>query len=208
MNENELLALNRQATMRCVELVGLAGPGDLARRTPCAEWDLGDLVAHMTVQHLGFAAAAAGFGAEFEWAPREVGADFAERYADAAHEVLKAFEEPGVLERAFTLPEIPAAPSFPGAQALAFHFVDAVVHGWDVARSLGLTYEVPEGLAEAAVGIALAVPGGEYRERPGAAFGPVVGRVGASDDEPADALEVVLRALGRSPDWPGPAKEG
>jgi uncharacterized protein (TIGR03086 family) len=197
-NEVELLALNRRATLRCVELVGLVRPEDLARRTPCAEWDLGQLVAHMTVQHRGFAAAAAGYGAEFDWVPRGVGAGYAVEYAAAAHDALKAFDEPEVLDRAFALPEIPMAASFPGVQALAFHFVDVVVHGWDVARSLGLEHELPEGSAEAAVGIALAVPGGEYREQAGAAFGPVVG----SSGDGVSALDVVLTALGRSPAWP------
>ncbi|WP_325566773.1 TIGR03086 family metal-binding protein [Actinospica sp.] len=197
----ELLVLNRRATLRCVELVCQARPEDLTRRTPCAAWDLGDLLAHMTVQHRGFAAAAAGNGAEFDWAPYGVGADYAEQYAAAAGEALRAFDEPGALDRPFALPEIPAAPSFSGAQAVRFHFIDAVVHGWDVARSLGLDYELPGDFAESAVGIALAVPGGAYRERPGAAFGPVRGSAGSAAGA-ASSLEVVLRALGRSPKWP------
>jgi uncharacterized protein (TIGR03086 family) len=153
----------------------------------------------MTVQHRGFAAAAAGEGAGFDWTPRPlVGSeDFVAAYAEAAHGALRAFEELGVLERAFALPEIPAAPSFPGVQAVGFHFIDAVVHGWDVARSLGVEYSMPEEFGELAVRIALGVPGGAYRESPGASFGPVVGA-------PAEAtpLEVVLGALGRSPGWP------
>jgi uncharacterized protein (TIGR03086 family) len=181
-----------------VELVGRARPEDLTRRTPCAAWNLGDLLAHMTVQHRGFAAAAAGDGAEFDWTPYGVGTDYLEQYEAAAREALRAFDEPGVLDRPFALPEIPAAPSFPGAQAVGFHFIDAVVHGWDVARSLGLEYALPEDFAETAVGIASAVPGGAYREPPGAAFGPVLD----STANGASSLEVVLRALGRSPNWP------
>jgi uncharacterized protein (TIGR03086 family) len=192
-----LLELNRRETLRCVELVARVRPEDLARRTPCAEWNLGELLAHMAVQHRGFAAAAVGDGLEFDWTPRALGWDFAQEYADAAHEALKAFDEPGVLERAFVLTEIPAAPSFRGAQAVGFHFIDAVVHGWDVARSIGVRYEMPEEFAEPAVRIALAVPGGEYRERPGASFGPVLDAPGS-----ASALETVLTALGRSPEWP------
>jgi uncharacterized protein (TIGR03086 family) len=196
-NKDDILELNRRATLRCVELVGSVRPEDLVLRTPCAEWNLGDLLAHMTVQHRGFALAACGDGGSFDWTPQPVGSDYAEAYAAAAHEALKVFDEPGVLDRRFVLPEIPAAPSFPGAQAVGFHFIDAVVHGWDVARSVGAGYDMPEDFAETAVPIALAVPGGAYRERPGAAFGAVL-----DAPEGLVPLDVILTALGRSPDWP------
>ncbi|HET9168305.1 MAG TPA: TIGR03086 family metal-binding protein [Actinospica sp.] len=189
------MALNRRATLRCVELVAAVRPEDLGRATPCAEWDLAALLAHMTVQHRGFTLAARGQGASVDWTPGPLAADFAARYAAAAHEALDAFDEPGVLEREFVLTEIPAA-SFPGAVAVGFHFIDAVAHGWDVARSIGVEYEMPDEFAEPAVRIASMVPGGAYRERPGASFGPVVGVA-----DGASALEVVLAALGRSPEW-------
>src|ERR1700685_3712749 len=56
----------------------------------------------------------------------------------AAGGVLAAFAADGVLDRAFTLPEISPERRFPAPQAIGFHFIDYVVHGWDVARSLGL----------------------------------------------------------------------
>jgi hypothetical protein len=48
--------------------------------------------------------------------------------------VIVAFAQPGVLERGFALPEIMPGVEFPGAQAVSFHFIDYVVHGWDVAQ--------------------------------------------------------------------------
>jgi uncharacterized protein (TIGR03086 family) len=197
-----ILGLNRRATLTCIDLVARVRPDDLRRPTPCAGWGLSDLLAHMTVQHRGFAAAAAGDGRDFDWTPQPLAPDFADVYAAAANEALKAFARPGVLERAFVLTEIPAADSFPGAQAVGFHFIDALVHGWDVARSVGAAYDIPADFAAPAVRIALAVPGGPYRERPNASFGPVV--------EPADGaspLDVVLSALGRSPGWPNQGGE-
>src|ERR1700685_3712747 len=59
-----IVRLDAEAVRASVRVVGLAGPEDLARMTPCAGWTLGDLVAHMTAQHDGFAAAAAGEGAD------------------------------------------------------------------------------------------------------------------------------------------------
>ena len=146
---------------------------DLGRPTPCAEWTLGDLLAHMTAQHNGFAAAAAGRGADPDvWKASAPAADPATEYAMAAELVIAAFAGEGVLERGFALPEIIPGVEFPAAQAISFHFIDYVVHGWDVARSLGLAYELDADLVEAALPVAEAVPEGERRLRPGAAFRP------------------------------------
>jgi uncharacterized protein (TIGR03086 family) len=180
-----------------VDLIAGVRPADLQRPTPCAEWNLAALLAHMTIQHRGFAAAANGDGEHFDWTPVPLASDFAHEYEAAANEALTAFDDPGVLDRQFVLTEIPAAPSFPGARAIGFHFIDAVVHGWDVARSIGAAFDIPVDFADPAVQIALAVPGGTYREHPNAAFGPVL----ASPEAP-EPLDVVLTALGRSPSWP------
>ena len=200
-NENGILDLNRQATLRCIDLVATVRPEDLARPTPCAEWDLADLLAHMTIQHQGFAAAASGAGEAFDWTPQPLGAHFAHDYATAAQEALNAFDAPGALERQFILTEIPAAPSFPGAQAISFHFIDALVHGWDVARSIGAAFDIPDAFAEPAIHIAQSVPGGPYREHPNAAFAPSL----ASPEAPSP-LDVILTARGRSPSWPNEAR--
>lgn len=196
-NKDGILDLNRRATLTCIDLVARVRPDDLQRPTPCAEWNLADLLAHMTVQYHGFAAAAAGDGKDFDWTPQPLTPDFADTYAAAANEALKAFDQPGVLERAFVLTEIPSADSFPGAQAVSFHFIDALVHGWDVARSIAADYDLPADFAAPALRIALAVPSGPYRERPNASFGPVV-----ESADGASPLDVVLSALGRSPRWP------
>lgn len=71
-----------------------------------------------------------------------------------------------------------------------------MVHGWDVARSLDAAFTpAPEVLA-ATLPRARAVPAGESRLRPGAAFAP-------ASDVPADAgpLAEILLRLGRDPQW-------
>ncbi|GHH48040.1 TIGR03086 family metal-binding protein [Lentzea cavernae] len=187
---NELLALHRTAVETSVEIVSQVSVDDLGRRTPCAEWTLSDLLAHMTAQHHGFAAAARGRGADLAaWEVRP-GAD----YAEAAGDVLAAFAEPEVPQREFVLPEFQPVSRFPAIQAIGFHFIDYVVHGWDVARSLGADYDLAPELAEPALRIALSVPGAGRLE-PGAPFGP------ALEVEDSDPLRRVLAALGRSPDW-------
>jgi uncharacterized protein (TIGR03086 family) len=102
-----------------------------------------------------------------------------------------------VLDREFSLPEFSAAATFPARQAIAFHFVDYVVHGWDVARSLSSGYHLEPEVLDAAHQVALAVPDGEPRLRPGAAFAP---RIAANPD--GTTLERIVALLGRRPEWP------
>lgn len=195
MHTNDLRVMDERAVRASVEIVAQAAQDDLGGPTPCAEWTLGDLIAHMTAQHRGFAAAARGDGAGLgHWAVRPLGADPAGAYAAAAEEVLAAFAEPGAAERTFALPEFGAGAAFPGAQAIGFHFIDYVVHGWDVARAAGLPYDLDPDVAGAALPIALAVPGGDHRLKPGAAFGPAL-----PTSEHAAPLDRILTALGRSP---------
>jgi uncharacterized protein (TIGR03086 family) len=173
----------------------------LALPTPCADWNLADLLAHMTVQHRGFAAAARGHGAdEAVWhtdtVAAAVAADPASVYAEAAAEVLDAFAGPDVLDASFALPELGPGAAFPGAMAIGFHHVDYVVHGWDVARTLGRSYQLPDDVVAAAVPLAFVVPDGEFRTADGAVFGPAVQPTGQSSD-----LDRILAHLGRAPQW-------
>src|ERR1019366_5982018 len=86
-----------------------------------------------------FAAAAAGIGADLaRWQPANPAADPAAEYAAAAGRGLGAFGAGGVLGPEFALPETTPKLRSPASQAIGFHLVDYVVHGWDVARSLGL----------------------------------------------------------------------
>jgi uncharacterized protein (TIGR03086 family) len=204
----DLRPFHRIAIERSVEVVAGVATNDLHRPTPCAGWNITDLLAHMTVQHRGFAAAARGHGAELVvWDPAtvadRVAVDPAGTYAAAAADVLDAFAADGVLESAFALPELGPGASFPGALVIGFHFVDYVVHGWDVARSIGSHFDLPAGVVAAVLPVALAVPDGELREGEGAPFGPAI----AADDGLSDFDRVLLH-LGRSPAWEGGAGFG
>lgn len=195
---NELLALHGRAVLTSVDVVSRMRPGDLGRPTPCSEWTLADLLAHMTVQHYGFAAAAAGNGGDpAVWKTGPLGNDPVADYATAAERVLTAFAQDGVPDREFTLFEFRPVSTFPAAAAIGFHLIDYVVHGWDVARSLGMDYELAPDLAELALRIALRVPNGPNRLEPEAAFRP-----GLAAPDNATHLDRILSALGRSPSWP------
>ena len=104
-----------------------------------------------------------------------------------------------MLDATFALPEFGPGATFPGAMAIGFHFVDYVVHGWDVARSIGAPFELPRDVIEAVLPIAFAVPDGEFRTEEGSPFRRAV----AVDDEASD-MDRILAHLGRSPAWTSP----
>ncbi|WP_245765220.1 TIGR03086 family metal-binding protein [Nonomuraea jiangxiensis] len=190
----DLIALDAQAVRASVELADRIRPDDLSRPTPCLGWTVYGLLAHMATQHHGFAAASRGDGDLARWKTRSLGDDPVASHRASAEDVLAAFAVDGVLERTFPLPEFDS--SFPGAQAITFHFVDYVVHSWDLAKALGVEIEFPPDVLDAALTVAKAVPDGEMRLAPGAPFAPAVPWSGGS------RLDEIVSILGRSPNWP------
>ena len=189
---NELLAHHRTVIRTSTTLVSHVHPDFLTRPTPCADWTLADLLAHMTAQHHGFAAAARGRGDDLEaWRLRPFGA--VAEYTAAAEDVLTAFAEPAP---EFHLPEFHPVSRFPAELAIGFHLIDYVVHGWDVARALDLDYRLEPEVAGTALRIALTVPDGDNRLAPDAAFGPAL-----TTGDDTDPLNRILTHLGRSPEW-------
>ena len=198
MPRYDIRELNNRAVKASVVLVAQVTAGDLGKPTPCSEWTLGELLAHMTVQHRGFAAAAAGRGADpGVWQAGSPAADPVGGYAEAAGAVLAAFAGEGAADRQFALPEIAVGTTFPGRQAMAFHFVDYVVHGWDVARCLGAGFEPDPEVLAVGLEVARAVPDGPGQAR-------ARRRVPAARGRPRSggALDQIVALLGRSPVWP------
>jgi len=201
MITNVDLRIHRTAVLASVDVVSAVSTDDLSRPTPCVGWNLSDLLAHMTVQHRGFAAAAHGRGADpAVWDPATVAdavaSDPAATYSVAANAVVDAFAGAEVLDASFALPEFGPGATFPGSVAISFHFVDYVVHGWDVARTLGHRFELPDDVVAAVLPIALLVPDGDFRTAANAFFGPAIPSPGSDDD-----LGRILAYLGRSPEW-------
>jgi uncharacterized protein (TIGR03086 family) len=192
-----IIELDRRAVAESVRAVAPVGPADLGRPSPCAQWTLGELLAHMTAQHHGFAAAARGGGADPRvWEVAPPGDDPVAAYRRAADDLVDAFAGPGVADARFALPEFSTEVTFRGERAIGFHFLDYVVHTWDVARALGVHPDLPPDLVRAALPVAEAVPDGPGRAGPGAPFAPrLTTAAGATD------LDRLLALVGRSPEW-------
>ena len=193
----DIVALDRIAVREATRVVDLVQDNDWTRDTPCAGWTLRRLVTHMTAQHHGFAAAAHGAGEDpAHWREPEHLEDPAGAHRAPATEVLDAFAEQDATGRMFAVPELGG--SFPGQLAIGFHFIDYVVHAWDVAAALGTDLQLPDAVLGAALMVARRIPTDPDFRAPGAPFGPAL-----AVPEGADPLQETLLLLGRTPgQWP------
>ena len=115
----------------------LVRPTQWGLPTPCAQWNVRQLVNHMTRGNLNYVhLVAGGSGAEF-LRLREVDAlddDPVGAYTRSVRECREAFGRPGALRNVLDYPLGPVA----GSQALAVRVTDTTIHTWDLARALGV----------------------------------------------------------------------
>lgn len=200
IKSQDLAPLHRAAVLHSVTVVDAVTASDLDRPTPCAGWTVADLLAHMTVQHRGFAASVRGGGSDIRiWDPAtvaaEVRADPARSYAEAAHDALAAFSADGLDDAVCALPEFGSEAKVPGSIAMAMHFVDYVAHGWDVAAGLCVPFRLPDEVVAAALPIVLGIPDDESRDVANPPFGHAVPATATTE------FDRLLAHLGRRPDW-------
>ncbi|MFD5462139.1 TIGR03086 family metal-binding protein [Kitasatospora sp. NPDC127059] len=199
----KLVELHARAVDLAVEVVDTVRPDQLDLPTPCAGWTLRRLLEHCVGQHQGFAAAARGAGPDLAlFADAPLSADPAADFRRTGADLTAAFREAAVGERALWLPEIRDGGPFPLAQAVGFHLVDTLVHGWDVAAALGGTERLvtavdgDDALADALLAVSEAVPDTPEARAPGRAFRP-----GLAPGAGAGRFDRALALLGRDPAW-------
>jgi uncharacterized protein (TIGR03086 family) len=170
-------------------LVEQAVQHDLTRATPCDGWDLAALLSHMVGQNAGFAAAVATGSAPADAyaGPHVTATNAVMLWHDSAADLRAAFEDADP-EAKVHLAEFDVEVA--AAEALGMQLLDAAVHAWDVATSLGNEYRPAEPVVAVVLGFArmIAARGGT----PGVFATPLPE---AGDDDWRDAL----RLLGRDP---------
>lgn len=153
--------------------------------TPCGDWDVRTVVAHLVRGNENTAAVAEG-------RPRQptpiadVGDDPKGAYRAAMAAVKRAWKDEGQLQQMYDTP----LGNVPGQALLTLRLSDNVTHGWDLARATGQSPDYDDEV----VGIALAfaerqLAGGR---QPGGPFAP---SVPVSDDVPA--IDRLAAFLGR-----------
>ncbi len=180
-------------------LVAGVTPEQWTGPTPCADWDVRDLVTHLVQGHRIFTEALTGRpapsgepevgdGDPVDPADRVDPVDPVPAYRSTADAMLAAFGAPGSLARPVTV----GIGTVPGAVALQLRIVEALVHGWDLAQATGRPLDFRAELAEQALrfteGALPSIPTGH---RPFESPQPV-----APD---ASALHRLVALLGRHP---------
>jgi uncharacterized protein (TIGR03086 family) len=192
----DIREFDRRALEATDRVVAQVADDRLGTPTPCAEWDLRALLVHMTGNNNGFADAADGRPADPEvWAGTGIGDDLVGAYLKSAERVRTAFAADGVLERDL---EVHGFGSFPAPVAIGMHFIDYLVHGWDVARAIEVDHPLDPELCLAVLKIGERWP----KDSPaiwgsGAPFGK---QIPVPHDAPSDHR--MLGFLGRPPAWP------
>jgi uncharacterized protein (TIGR03086 family) len=171
--------------------VGSVTPRLLSEPTPCAAWDLGQLLEHVSESlcalHEGMATGRVGLGPGAE-TPRDPAAGLVTTLRHRAARLLGA--SGGVSGQGAVIAI--ADRSLDGATLRAVGAVEMAVHGWDIARGCGCHRPIPPGLATAILEVVPLVVTDETRYAHFAA--PVAVSAYAS---PSDRL---VAALGRGPD--------
>lgn len=154
--------------------------------TPCPEFDVRALLAHIVGWSRVFAGAASGAAYDGDPAAYEVGDDVAADFRTSATAIVDGWREHGV-ERSVPL----TGGEMPGAMVLNMTFMEYLTHGWDLARATGKPVPFTDAEAEQTLRRAQATLRPEYR---GQAIGPEVDV--AAD---ASAVDRLVAFMGRRP---------
>ncbi len=192
----DLRDLDRRASEATCRIVASVSDDQLRRPTPCADWDLAALLRHMTANNHGFADAAEGKPADPDvWAGPPLGENWQDAYQESARRVAEAFADDAVLDRTV---EVLDYGKMPGSRAIGMHFIDYLVHGWDVARAIGEDPFLDDESCRTVLTMGQRWPDiPQLWGGPGAPWG---NRIPVADDAPV--ADRMLGFLGRSPNWP------
>jgi uncharacterized protein (TIGR03086 family) len=105
--------------------------------TPCADWNVRDLVEHICESAARFVEILR----PGELPDSVVSAD---GYRANARELVAALREPGVLEKSYVVP----VGTVPGAVVVHLRLTETLVHGWDLAQATGQETRFDDRVAE------------------------------------------------------------
>jgi uncharacterized protein (TIGR03086 family) len=128
---SELLAA---AAERTVPVVHGIDDNQLSDPTPCAEFQVRDLVNHLFQVVVNFQALATKQDADFDAKPDFLAGDWRNRFADETRKLVDAWSDPAAIEG--TSPRM----GLPQAAVANLVLVDLTVHGWDLSQGTGQDY--------------------------------------------------------------------
>jgi uncharacterized protein (TIGR03086 family) len=183
----DLLSALDVATDQFREHLAVVGDDEWTVATPCTDWNVHYLVAHVVggnrFASLVLAGRTAKEAMEAVMGSPQLGTDPLGAFVETSAEQRKQFNQPGALDRRVDHPlgELTAE------RFLTMRVFDIAMHSWDLAMAIGRSGELDPALAEYVLGIVLT-------EAPGMGFGiEPCGKVGPE----ATAMERLLDLCGR-----------
>ncbi|WP_225836344.1 TIGR03086 family metal-binding protein [Streptomyces sp. NK08204] len=170
----------------------------LSAPTPCPDYAVRNLLAHVQGLSVAFRdAARKDFGPTTDTSPNahvpDLGPGWREELPKALAELADAWRDPA----AWTGDTRAGGVPLPGAVAGAVAVEELVIHGWDLARAIGVPYEPDRAALESGHGFLLGMA--QDPSRGEGAFGRVV-----PVPSGAPLLDRAVGLSGRDPGWPGP----
>ena len=155
---------------------------DLAKPTPCADWDVQTLLEHLVNVVQQFPVMLG--GEEPDWSAKPPLADRVGEWRAAAAANLAAWRVPGAVETPSNM--------MPGMNMIDFNLCDAVVHTWDLAHAIDQDPGLDPDVAEVVLDVWAQAPMDDARK-----YGAFGAEVEVSDN--ARPLDKLVALLGRKP---------
>jgi uncharacterized protein (TIGR03086 family) len=153
------------------------------------------VLGHITGLSYGFAAAVDGHGADAaRFAAPELGGSPGDTFAEAAAVVTRAFERPDPPDTVMLAP-VAGDVAIALPRAVSFILLDYVIHGWDIARGIGVEPDYDPEVVDAALTVTESIPESAKGSELTHLFRH---RVETTSTDPLDRIAALL---GRSTQW-------
>lgn len=155
-----------QAQQLAHQVMSNVTPEQMELATPCAEWNVGQLIDHMVgANHWGL-------GAMQGTPPSADGAgscegDYCSTYQESAQACLSAFQEEGALDKMVN----PGFGDMPGAAMLGLMLTDTFQHTWDLATATGQDNDLSPEMAQQILSASQQSIQDSFRSEEGSIFG-------------------------------------
>lgn len=173
------------ATTTARGILAAVDAGQLGDPTPCASWNVAQLIDHLVGGQHFFKAGMTGEGMEAAGQEFSRG-DYVQAFDDASRQTLAVFGEDGAMQKMVSLP----FGTFPGAAFYGMACTDTFMHAWDLAKATGQDTNLAPELAERLLGQSRSAIQESFRGPEGAPFGPET--EAGSSASPADQLAAFL----------------
>jgi len=156
--------------------------------TPCASWNVSELVNHIVGGHQFFVAGMRGEAPAAGDTDHSAG-DYLAAFDEASSAFVAACQEEGALQKMVTMP----FGEMPGAAVMGLAMTDTFTHGWDLAKATGQSTDLAPELATQLLAQSRQMIQPAFRGDEGAPFGAE-----QSAPDGASAADQLAAFLGRS----------